>query len=497
MSSTSNHVVKVRINATVAGKRLGVQEATIALGVNAIPSITLVCAPTQGSMTPLKPDVQATSITDYLVLYAELQKKAEGLDETGSVTISTTDSGTLSGETIQLKDWILAEAGLSGFSATQAPLLFVTLKHPICKLTKFGSIYETPKVLMDREWNAAATGNNPIDLCGSIYNYVANKVQYWPATNQLASQFRSKLGEAEFQPKKYLDWSGTNGIMFNVADGRSQVKRLREAIARLLIPSDGGTSTWDMLQSLCGQILTSIVQEEGHSYLDDKLLMEPTRPWKTSQMTLADYWCNGLSMPCMDPFRLSGVMARKLAAYSDMVQFAIFKMANMNAQPPTSDAFYAPKGLNPDKADGRIMKVEVPKVLCSAFRRDAPRGGSIPGMVVFSEATRKDHYNTLVERYCQAVYEISACQMVYATAEMALRFHDPDDNLLVPGQTAKFEVGADNPILYGYVRQIVHHMSTRGGCGTTVRMSHVRNTPDYQIDGQTVIAEDAPNVVYE
>ena len=149
-----------------------------------------------------------------------------------------------------------------------------------------------------------------------------------------------------------------------------------------------------------------------------------------------------------------------------------------------------------ETADGRIMKTNAPAVLDSAFRRDAPYGSGISLGSTDLDKAREDGFNTAIEKYCKAVYEITAASMIHARAQMALWFTDANKKLLLPGNTCKFTSNGKE-IYYGYVRQVVHHLSTGGGCATTLAMSYVRPAANFKIAGQVAIAAGAKNAAYE
>ena len=148
------------------------------------------------------------------------------------------------------------------------------------------------------------------------------------------------------------------------------------------------------------------------------------------------------------------------------------------------------------KADGRIMKTSAPAVLDSAFRRDATYGAAISLGNVDMQKEAADNYNAVIEKYCKAVYEITAASMIHAKAQMAMWFTDMDGNLILPGNTCRF-VSEGKDIYYGYARQIVHYMSKSGGCSTTVAMSYVRPEASFKIGGAVAIAAGSKNAAYE
>lgn len=489
-----HHVVHVNIDATVAGKRIGVIEAAVSLAVNSIPSISLVCAPTGGRLSPLDPEVHSPDIRDYMSLYRDLQKEAEGLRNSDNSVEIVVSEGNAQKSLMKVSGWILAEVGLSAMGPDTAPDLVVVIKHPICRLTKAGSIYQTQMADTSIEWNYITAGEK--DLLGIVdktYDYVAQRDDlFWP-TDTFADEYRRILGDDESKPGTYLDFKGGNGIFLaNVADGMRD--RIAEGIGRFVFPEEGGSSTWDMLISASGALLLSITQDNDNNFMGNKLVLEPTTPWKTASVTLDDTMCNRLEAPCSDPFRISGVMCRKMGPYNVWPDTGLFSNGNPNDEEPKSEAFYAPVGA--DYADGRIMKVPVPSILEAAFRRDAPYGdGGITDLGVKGVDQLSGYYDAALNAYCRAVYEISATHLVSAKAHMALDFSDFDGNLILPGNTCVFKSSGE-PVFYGYIQNVVHVASTSGLCGTTVSMSHVREGGSYIVGGQVAIAEGSPNAAY-
>lgn len=479
-------VVTVEIDAKVGGESLGVQEATITLGVNAIPMINLVCVPTEVTKDASSTDVKSPHIKDFASLYDSLSSKAEDMSATGDVSITVDTDG--STDSISLSGWILTGAGLSSVGATQAPCLSVVLQHPICRLTKVGSIYEEPKTEYPKMYNEKlASASSFLDVVEAAYKYVREDVDYWPVPDDSpAPSFRSSLGTGDFDPKKYLE-GGSAGIFLSSAGA----ERIAQAIGRMVIPNGGGTSTWDMLMAASGNLLLSIVQDESNNYTTEKLVIEPTQPWKKSNISLDEDSCHSTEIPGMDPFKIIGVMCRKLGPYSDVVQLGLLGNGNINQKDPVSEVMYAPVK-DATSADGRIMKTNAPVVLDSAFRRDAPNGGAINLGMVKMEATRADLYNDALMKYCQAVYEISALSMKTATSVMKLGFHDSGGSLILPGQGCSFS-SQGSTLFYGYIRNVIHYMSTAGGCETIVKMSHVRSSEGLG----DIIAAGATNAAYE
>lgn len=490
-------VVTASVDASVAGQRLAVNGFTITLGVNSIPSIELQCAPSKtGDNTPLKPNVKRPSISDFSDMYRDLAVKAEGLYERGDVKINIKDNYG-NAESISLNGWVLAGVGMSSVDASSAPYLSVILKHPICKLTKVGSVYETAKTVLDQKLNEVTKGkNNFLEIVTAVYKCVRESVAFWPMPKggKYATNFRKMLGTGEFDPNRYLEWGGTDGIFLGGFNEESKV-RLAQAMGRLALPDNGGSSTWDMLVNASGSLLLSITQDESYNYTTDKLLLEPTEPWKIATINLYDHACFSTEIPGMDPFKITGVMCRKLGPYNGNINLGNIRNANPNHEDPVAYVIYVPDGVDIKKADGRIMMTSAPAVLDSAFRRDAAYGKALSLGKIYNQKLAADNYNGIIAKYCKAIYEITAASMIQAKAQMSMWFKDWDGNLILPGNTCRF-ISDGKVIYYGYAKQVVHYMSTSGGCSTTVSMSYVRPEADFKIGGSVAIASGSINEAY-
>ncbi len=493
-------VVNISVEAQVLSYALGAQEATLSLSVNGIPTIELSCAPSEPNLAykPLVPNVVLPHLSQFADMYRELSIAAEGLDETGYIEIKVSGDDN---DSIVLRDWVLSGVGLSNASAVAAPHLNVIFQHPICRLTKVGSIYETPRsdestAMNEAVGNGGAT--NLLQIMKTAYRCARSTVEYWPCPPgfEVPVQFRQQLGVGEFDPERYLVWknSGGNGIFLAGSDSGLQT-RIAQAIARMVFPNSTGSSTWDMISGASGSLLVSVTQDESNNFLKDKLVLEPTQPWKNASITIPEDRCAMTELPGMNPFRIVGVMARKLGPYADPINLGFLKNGNDNEKPPVAEVVYVPSGVEVSAADGRIIKTSAPAVLDSAFRRDAPYGQSISQGLIDMEAARADGYNKVIGKYCKAVYEITTASMVQARCQLALSFH-LGGRLVLPGNTCKL-VSEGKTIYYGYINDVIHHVSTQGGNSTTIKMSYVRPEEAFKIKGQVAIKAGSPNAAYE
>jgi hypothetical protein len=252
-----------------------------------------------------------------------------------------------------------------------------------------------------------------------------------------------------------------------------------------------------MIIGASGTLLLSVTQNESYNYTTDKLVIEPTQPWKTASIILADKTCFWTEIPGMDPFRITGVMCRKLGPYNDNANLGLLRNGNANQKGyPGGLVMYVPPGVDTENADGRIMKISAPSVLDAAFRRDATYGEAISLGDVDMQKEAADNYNDIIKKYCKAVYEIAAASMIHAKAQMGMRFKDVRGKLILPGNTCQF-VSEGKDIYYGYARQVVHSMSTNGGGSTTVDMAYVRPEAGFKIGKTVAIAAGSNNAAYE
>lgn len=490
------NVVTVSFDAKVAGRRLDVHSATISLGVDAIPRIELMVAPTAGkNPSPLKPAVVKPTISDFSDLYKDLAAKAEGLKERGTVDIAVKSAGYRKGEDrLTLNNWVLSRVGMSSVSATSAPYLSVVLEHPICHLTKVGSIYEEPRSTKELIIaKSASQAGSFLEVVDAVYSTVRyGDAMFYNTPSDMPPVFRQSLGVGEFDPYQYLVEKPESLFMAHVLGAKDKIAT---AIGRMVIPNSSGTSTWDMIREMAGLLLLSVTQDKDDNFTRDRLVLEPRRPWKSASITLDEEDCFSTEIPGMDNFKLVGVMATKPKIYFDFVTQGMWKCGNMDKTNAIFDVLYVPPGLNPKNASGRIMKTSTPAVLEQAFREDAPSGDWITEGVEEYKGERKTGLSGVLMPYCQAVYEISVGSMMMGTAQMALWFRDRDGNLILPGNACRF-VSGDKTIYYGYIRNVTHAMSTEGGCCTAVSMSYVRPEAKFMVDGVPVIENGDVNAAY-
>jgi len=235
-----------------------------------------------------------------------------------------------------------------------------------------------------------------------------------------------------------------------------------------------------------------------------QLVLEPSKPWKKATVHLKTNHCHSTDVPGADPFRIVGVMCRKLGPGNNLINLGLLDNGNLffgNGE-PVEEILYSPDGVTVDTSDGRIMKTACPMILDSAYRRNAPWGrGGIALMDEKAKTALKEGYNTVMTKYAKALYENTVAAMVQVNARMALwprdqSYSDYEGAMILPGNTCAMEEPDGEPLFYGYIRNVVHHLSVEGGCSTIVSMSHVRPDESYKVADKVAIAAGSPNAAY-
>lgn len=488
-------VVTVKINATVDGKSLDVCGANIILGINEIPRIELFVPPTDsGRGKPLKPKAFRPRISDFSDLYAEMARKAEGLKTRGNIDITITTDSTgkkIPAETLHLKNWVLSGVGLSSVSASAAPHMTLILMHPVCYLTKVGSIYETPKDLADATIaGQASSGTSFLEIIDKVYTVYRTVLSYFEAPGEMPTVYRENLGVGDCDPEKYIKDGTSQLFMCNVMPEAKTCMAI--AIGRMVCPMSDGSSTWDMIVRVASEQMLTLVQTEQTNFTMEKgLLLEPIKPWRTDRvLTLDEERCMMTDIPGQDRFKLVGVMARKLAISGQrLITWANVMSDRPDGEKIVSNVLYCP--VQPERADGRIMVVPSPRLLHQAFMEDGLFGSLLTNALAQTAGYRLNAFTAPLEKYCQAVYETTYGSMNSCNTRMALGFKDANGKWLLPGNTCKF-VSHGKSIYYGYLRNVVHSLNTEGGCATILTMSYVRPTETVE-----TIPDGNKNAVYD
>lgn len=494
------HVSTVSIEATVDGQRLGVQEAVITLGVNAIPQVELSCAPTSSSASASSsPHVSKPVISEFMQMYSSLAKKAENMDVVGNVTISVKgESGT---DEVELKNWVLCGVGMSEVGAVSAPYLSVIMRHPICRLTQVGSVYETPSSvsnILDNSGIRNAKGF--ISIVKAVYEAVQEDANWRPAPPNYSSAIQelrhalSGLNIGDYLVDK------TESAPFLGLEGYAR-QRMNLSQAEFVLPREGGASTWDMLTGVSGTFLTSITQDQDNNYTTGSLVFGPMSPWSSKgEIVLDDSTCSSIELPGMDPFRIVGVSAKKPSVVGHPYHSGAVKFGNpKNNNTGVGDVLWVPPGLQPKKSYGRIMRANVPEALTNLIYHDAAYGKSIVKASTDCTDAYVAGYDDLLERYCQAVFQCTVKSMSSASIVRPLGFRDAlgsgGGSLILPGLPCKLISGGKD-LFYGYIRSVVHTAAIKGGCSTAIALSHARSTKDLMINDQSAIGYGTENAAY-
>lgn len=517
-------VVTVDIQAEIDGKPIHVHSAQLALGVNAIPRITLSVAPAKHfNASPLRPSVITPEISYFTEIFERLYNKANSLNSKGTVKIKVHQPGMggdidrkLRGagqatrsrklspgtktreDSIVLKDWVLSGVGLSGLSPMSAPYLSVVLEHPICNLTKVGDIYETFRInSMLGLAMATSQGRSLLQIMNSVYDWVRNGDNLFYQASDVAKLFRKRLGANQFDPALYLEEKPAGPMFLESAlRGISNVG-LTTAIGRMALPTyENCPSIWDTLIRMCGALMLTIVQDQTNNFLGPKLVIEPLKPWKKCSIHLNEEECFGTLIPGQDPFKIVGAMVRKPNTWNGKISLGLSKTGAGDQDDDMSSILYVPDGVTPQLADGRIVKTSCPAILAQALMDDAAYGPRISNGLSALTSARMAGLQAPLRKFCQAVYETMVESMRIGRADMALAFRDRDGMLILPGNTCGMFSADKESIYYAYINEVVHYMSSDGECRTSLSMSRMRPNEILKVDGIPVIEDGNINAAY-
>ena len=139
----AQHIDKVEVEVYGLGANIQVQQFDLAVAVNDIPRLTLEVLPVESRRG--QTEASAPTFSEITDLYHRLFSKSLDLQQKASVTIRIdSKESSCEKQSIQLKDWILTDVGLSSVTTYSAPSLVLILQHPIVNLSRTGAVYETP-----------------------------------------------------------------------------------------------------------------------------------------------------------------------------------------------------------------------------------------------------------------------------------------------------------------------------------------------------------------
>ena len=272
----AQHIDKIEVEVSGLDAGIQVQRFDLAVAVNDIPRLTLEILPVKSRKG--QTEASAPTFSEITDLYHKLFSKSLDLRQKASVTIriDSKDKGCKK-QSIQLKNWILTDVGLSSVTTYSAPSLIIILQHPIVNLSRTGAVYETPMNNINSAYEKLS-GRSMISLMDDLYKRTSSKIfPFYPLPESVSSTkakaFREALGKPENLPGTYLD---AKGGLFLEKQADEAVTLLKVALARIMQPYRGSVSTWyTVISKICPYCLMHV----RPTYDQEKLSLEPLQPW--------------------------------------------------------------------------------------------------------------------------------------------------------------------------------------------------------------------------
>lgn len=492
------HVDTVLVEIEDFYPKLYVQSFELTAALNTIPSISLsvlpIEAPTRGDgqyVTATAPTVQ-----DITSLYSDLLRLSLSLEATATIHIALhchkPDLDEFMdieyGQDVILEDWILTDVGLSTVTPSAAPVLTVIFSHPVVKLDRTGSIYETIK----NKGNLAKTfktlpGSEPIAYMDALYKVYSGggKLMFYDIAQKSlggprgidktkVQKFRSRL--AEYPPGKYIEGHTEKLFLANVAE--SLIGNIRMATGYMLMPQAFGESTWSRLVRTLGpSFLTQIVP----TYDRPKLSLEPYSPWQYSSRTINTNVVEAIDMVSADPAPIIGTAVTKAADTSTHTVDGSNRAYTGSKSYDYTHAFYFPENGAAKANDfGEVMGLGEPRIVSYIIDMDrsanATVGGSGPkgpNLERAGNGVSDMQRETMNEAYAKAMFLINYRKGCRASVTTTLLFKDSAGLMLYPGRVLTVYDKSDQ-LFNGFITRITIKGSAEGGGSTAIEMSHAR-----------------------
>lgn len=514
----SNHIDTLTIEVKGFDPKLYAQSFELNVAVNSIPSISLNVLPAEPPRSGSGKYVTATAptIREITDLYSRLLEKSLKLDATATIKISmeTHQGGDSAArfmeenQEVELKDWILTDAGLSTVSAVDAPVLTAVFCHPVVKLDRTGMIYE--EVKNKKQLTAkfkTLGGGDPISYMDSLYRMYASggSVKFYDIApknfggpredyKKKVMAFRTKVLPKHL-PGDYIECNTGGFFLANVAS--AYLGNIKIATGYTVRPYAFCDSTWSRLvRSLCPSFLTHIIP----TYDKPKLLMEPFSPWQERTRNIDVRTAIALDVVSADPAPIIGTAITKDTGSTQHVT-----SGNVRSQTGRGSdeygymhAFYFPDRAMPDDVVGDILNLGESRIVSYIVDIDRSSNATVSGNAAKGQnlqnagnSVTDEKRQSMDEAYVKAMFLINYRKNCKASVTTIPLFKDASGNMLYPGRVASVYDGSGQ-LFYGYVTRMATKGTAEGGGSTYIEMSHARPSQD----GSTFVDEGTENPCY-
>lgn len=515
----SNHIDKAEVTVEGFFRDIVVQSFELVIAVNTIPQISLTILPIEKPTKGNGQYITASSpnIKDITELYSLLLSKAVTLDEKATLTIkhiTPYDSEDLLEEekyqTIELKDWIMSDVGLSSVTTMSAPVLSVTFSHPAIKLDRSGMIYENvenpidlPEVYKDLE------GDEIISYMDSVYDaYSSDEEILFSEIADISEggpddRFKEKVQEfrtsglSENKPGKYIEGKTEKFFMEEIKPELHD--DLVAMSGPIVAPQAFCKSTWNrIITEICPQFLATIIP----TYDKEKLKLEPFSPWQECTYEIDTKIVSSLDVTSIDPNPIIGVAVIKDVWSEEAATDG--NTRDSSGKYDKSYAFYFPDMVLDDQIPGEILNLGEPGIISNLITADEA-SNSVDGMSgpegedlesAGNHIEDEDH-ETLDEAYAKAMFQINYRKNCKASVVTTPMFKLGNSTTIYPGRVMTvYDPSSEARLFYGYITRIITKGSSEGGCMTHFELSHARSAYGNKSVTKLLVDEGTENPCY-
>lgn len=504
------------VTLTVTGVDVGitwlppVSTVTIKLEESKIPEVWVIIDPAHLEGDPVTPGTAGT--LDKLQLWT-IRAQKYAVDPTSRATLKIQRLGGpgVEDESIELKDWLVIGAGMTGVSATGQFSLELQLQHPIGLLDRspayLGNLnrgiawhyaqYKDPVDGLIRAYRALIADDpdkrrvppKPINQVPSCSYGAPHNTTLEQAFLEAEKQIKTKVDELE----KYLEWKkvwpGNTDVAYSdlpLGDTCFADADWKRGVQKAITPYADfkEASIWSVVSNV---FLADWQLALIPTFWNEKLQVIPFSPWGKPSITVYDDEISDINFPGVDAAPVGGVRVQcspSLAA-SDLTDF--HDSQDVESQTEATDVIYLPgAAFKSGKALGRIISMNIPMWLPSTLHTAAayaqeekgfvtpettafvtgediqegavvPTGGSTAAMYI-------DRYVGAVYRTAHQFFLSSFRQQIEARFSTRLMFKSKnslwDQNYVVPGCVVRLESSVEDKVFLDmYVTSITHVIS--------------------------------------
>lgn len=368
------------ITATLGDWNPPVSRIVIELAESTIPLAYLIVDPAHTERAEVTPGIKGT-LSALKAWTDRAQRLAAQPDSRAQVHIKLASKDGVQKQELELKDWIIVAAGMTGVSASGSFSLEILIQHPVGRLDR--SVSGLGNGTKEPEW-WYADYTDPVTGFATAYADVAaiQKFRVAPtplsvpgcaesagggeglaaAYSRAAEQMVAKATEITQYLKWVVQWPGNEPGYSNLplADSCFANPKLQQALKEALtnyVPSNESSIWSTFANGLLEHWQLSLVP----TYWDQQLLVMPYSPWGNPSITVYDDEISDINFPAVDPAPLGGVRVEFTAHGGGWDQTYYLGNQAHQAQSAATEVLYLPPfAFQSEEPIGRVYGQGIP-----------------------------------------------------------------------------------------------------------------------------------------